>query len=33
MNENFTRNDLIQILIKKASGYINSEEQFEYETQ
>ena len=33
MNENFTRNDLIQILIKKASGYFYSEEQFEYETQ
>ena len=33
MIENFTRNDLIEILIKKASGYYYSEEQFEYETQ
>ncbi len=33
MNENFTKNDLIQILIKKATGYYYSEEQFEYETQ
>ena len=33
MNNNFTRNDLIEILVKKASGYFYSEEQFEYETQ
>lgn len=33
MIENFTRNNLIEILIKKATGYYYSEEQFEYETQ
>lgn len=33
MSNNFTRNDLIEILIKKASGFYYSEEQFEYETQ
>ena len=33
MNKNFTHNDLINILIKKATGYFYSEEQFEYEMQ
>lgn len=33
MNKKFTRNDLIEILSKKATGYYYSEEQFEYETQ
>ena len=33
MKNEFTRNDLIEILIKKATGYYYSEEQFEYETQ
>ena len=30
-NEKFTKNDLIELLIKKASGFYYSEEQYEYE--
>ena len=30
-NQNFTKNDLINLLIKKASGFYYSEEQYEYE--
>lgn len=33
MNKKFTKNNLIEILTKKATGYYYSEEQFEYETQ
>jgi len=31
MNNSFTKNDLIKLLIKKASGFYYSEEQYEYE--
>lgn len=31
MDTNFTKNDLINLLIKKASGFYYTEEQFEYE--
>ena len=31
MNKSFTKNDLINLLIKKASGFYYSEEQYEYE--
>lgn len=30
-NKDFTKNDLINLLIKKASGFYYSEEQYEYE--
>lgn len=30
-NNKFTKNDLIELLIKKASGFYYSEEQYEYE--